>query len=194
MSYHNIRIRLRGCNEFTEKFPGGSVEDAKRLAKTRYPDAQYISWVGSTQSDEQEAKNRQWAIEYKKKVDENNERVFGQSGQQPQSVSYSSSSSNVEYDNDTDGNGLGFTLVAGFFGLVIIIVILPLIAAGWTGKFAFGKARERGMKMPLTLLLTLLASSGSLFGTVAIYDKLGQESEQLPSQSYVEFIQGVIGN
>ena len=54
MSYHKIRIRLHGCNEFTEKFPGGSVEDAKKLAKTRYPDAQYITWLGSTQSDEQE--------------------------------------------------------------------------------------------------------------------------------------------
>ena len=44
---HVIRIRLVGVNEFTEKFPGGSVEDAKKLARVRYPEAKAISWVSA---------------------------------------------------------------------------------------------------------------------------------------------------
>lgn len=196
MAYHRIRIRLRGCNEFTEKFQGGSVADAKALARSRYPDAQYISWIGTAQSDEQEEKNRQWSIDYKKKVDENNERVFGQSGRNAeQSISnVSHSNSNISPSSGGGGNGCGTILVVGFVGIAVAVVTLPLIAAVWTGKFTFGKARERGMKMPLTLLLTLLASSGGMFGTVALYDKLAQDSETLPSQSYVEFIRGVTGN
>ena len=47
MADHKIRIRLRGVNDFTEIFPGGSVKDAKALARVRYPEAKAIEWKGT---------------------------------------------------------------------------------------------------------------------------------------------------
>ena len=44
---HRIKIRLVGVNEFVEVFPGASVNDAKAVAQTRYPQAKKITWMGA---------------------------------------------------------------------------------------------------------------------------------------------------
>ena len=65
---HKILIQLPGCNEFTEKFPGGSPSDAKLLAEARYPNARRIEWKGTTMSDEEQARSDKFFSDYEKSV------------------------------------------------------------------------------------------------------------------------------
>lgn len=201
MAYHKIRIRLRGCNEFTEKFPGGSVADAKALAKSRYPDAQYISWIGGAVSDEQEERNRQWSIDYKKKVDENNERVFGKSGrnvddfQVDNSESYSTGGGRVSSAaSDIAGMGL---IVGGFVFLVIlsiIIIFAPVVAFVGTGKMAYGQVRKLNIKTVYTILITLAISTGAGAGTHRLQQEYMPETVDTQQEMVVGLYNYVKGN
>lgn len=176
-----VRIRLRGGNEFQEKFPATSRTDAINLAEARYPDAQHISWVGSCQSDEEEANTKQFFADYKRKVDENNERVFGQSGRNADQGPVSGTSYSI-YDDDNSGSGggvvdgivgLGFW-VGGFVVLLIIgfmVMFAPVIAFFGTSKLAYGQVKKLNIKTIYTILITLALSTGSGVGTY----KLQQE-------------------
>ena len=61
---NTILIQIPGCNEFTEKFPGGSPNAAIELAAIRYPNALRIEWKGTCRSDAEEsaaaARNARW--------------------------------------------------------------------------------------------------------------------------------------
>ena len=181
--YQKVRIRLRGCNEFQEKFPASSVVDAVNLAKCRYPDAQHISWVGSCRSDEDEAKSEQFFADYKRKVDENNERVFGVSGRNADQGPVSGTTHSI-YDNGGGGGNSGgnvagsiadMGLVVGGFVVMLIIgfivMFAPIIAFVGTGKLAYGQVKKLNIKTIYTIILTLALSTGAGAGTF----KLQQE-------------------
>ena len=181
--YQKVRIRLRGCNEFQEKFPASSVVDAVNLAKCRYPDAQHISWVGSCRSDEDEAKSEQFFADYKRKVDENNERVFGVSGRNADQGPVSGTTHSI-YDNGGGGGNSGgnpvssiadMGLVVGGFVVMLIIgfivMFAPIIAFVGTGKLAYGQVKKLNIKTIYTIILTLALSTGAGVGTF----KLQQE-------------------
>ena len=72
--FHKILIQLPGCNEFTEKFPGGSPSAAKQLAESRYPNARRVEWKGATISDEEQARSDKFFSDYEKSVQDTYDR------------------------------------------------------------------------------------------------------------------------
>lgn len=167
----NVRIRLKGGNEFKERFPATSVNDAIELAQTRYPNAQHISWVGSAMSPQAEADNKQFMDDLRRKTNENNERVFGQSGRSVndtapvQGTTYSTQSSSGGVSG-TVSNVAGMGLVGGGFVVLLIlgflVMFFPLVTSYCTGKFAYKCVRKLNLKVYWTILISLCigASSG----------------------------------
>ena len=202
--YQRVRIRLRGCNEFQEKFPASSVSDAVNLAKVRYPEAQHISWAGSCRSDEDEAKSEQFFADYKRKVDENNERVFGQSGRNADvghisGTTYSTNSSggggNVV--SNAAGSVAGMGLIGGFIvvSLVFYLTVLfaPVIAFVGTGKLAYGQVKKLNIKTIYTILITLAISAGASVGTYKVQEKYIPEVTESQQEMVVGIINAIKG-
>ena len=112
--FHKILIQLPGCNEFTEKFPGGSPAAAKQLAESRYPNARRVEWKGSTQSDAEEAATAKFFSDYDKSVQDTYARQAAQTAatwehqrQHDAQIATRSASS----DSSDDGGGFGARLV-----------------------------------------------------------------------------------
>ena len=202
--YQKVRIRLRGCNEFQEKFPASSVVDAVNLAKCRYPEAQHISWVGSCRSDEDEAKSEQFFADYKRKVDENNERVFGVSGrnadQGPVSGTTFSTNSSGGGGNSV-GNAAGSIAGLGLLGggLVVVIIIgfivmfAPIIAFVGTGKLAYGQVKKLNIKTVYTIILTLALSTGAGVGTFKLQQEYLPEVAEYQQEKVEQLFNSVKG-
>ena len=196
--YQRVRIRLRGCNEFTEKFPASSVSDAVNLAKVRYPEAQHISWAGSCRSPEDEARSQQFFADCKRKTDETNERVFGVSGRNADvgHISGETYSTNSSGGGGGGGGGGGsiadLGLVAGgivvFFIIGFVVLFAPVIAFYGTSKLAYGQVKKLNIKTVYTILITLALSTGSGVGTF----KLQQEYMPDVAAGQQEMVVGII--
>ena len=202
--YQKVRIRLRGCNEFQEKFPASSVVDAVNLAKCRYPDAQHISWVGSCRSDEDEAKSEQFFADYKRKVDENNERVFGVSGRNADQGPVSGTTHSI-YDNGGGGNSggnpvssiAGLGLWAGGFVVMLIIgfivMFAPIIAFVGTGKLAYGQVKKLNIKTIYTIILTLALSTGAGVGTFKLQQEYLPDVAEYQQEKVEQLVNSIKG-
>lgn len=203
--YQKVRIRLRGCNEFQEKFPASSVVDAVNLAKCRYPDAQHISWVGSCRSDEDEAKSEQFFADYKRKVDENNERVFGVSGRNADQGPVSGTTHSI-YDNGGGGGNSGgnpvssiadMGLVVGGFVVILIIgfivMFAPIIAFVGTGKLAYGQVKKLNIKTIYTIILTLALSTGAGVGTFKLQQEYMPEVAEYQQEKVEQLVNSIKG-
>lgn len=203
--YQKVRIRLRGCNEFQEKFPASSVVDAVNLAKCRYPDAQHISWVGSCRSDEDEAKSEQFFADYKRKVDENNERVFGVSGRNADQGPVSGTTHSI-YDNGGGGGNSGgnpvssiadMGLVVGGFVVILIIgfivMFAPIIAFVGTGKLAYGQVKKLNIKTIYTIILTLALSTGAGVGTFKLQQEYLPEVAEYQQEKVEQLVNSIKG-
>ena len=204
--YQRVRIRLRGCNEFTEKFPASSVSDAVNLAKVRYPEAQHISWAGSCRSPEDEARSQEFFADYKRKVDENNERVFGVSGRNADQGPVSGTTHSI-YDNgggggnvvgNTAGSIAGLGLWAGGFVVILIIgfivLFAPIIAFAGTGKLAYGQVKKLNIKTIYTIILTLALSTGAGVGTFKLQQEYLPDVAEYQQEKVEQLFNSVKGN
>ena len=202
--YQRVRIRLRGCNEFTEKFPASSVSDAVNLAKVRYPEAQHISWAGSCRSPEDESRTQQFFADCKRKTDETNERVFGVSGrnadQGPVSgTTYSTSSSGGGGNSvgNTAGGVADMGLVVGGFVVILIIgfivMFAPIIAFVGTGKLAYGQVKKLNIKTIYTIILTLALSTGAGVGTFKLQQEYLPDVAEYQQEKVEQLVNSIKG-
>ena len=164
MTMHKLSIRLRGCNTFTEKFPGGSVNDALRLAAQRYPEAQNIHWLGETQTDEQEAHAASFFADVKRRTDETNARVFGQ---QNNNTVHNDGGYDTNTNNNTgDAASLGLLAGCGVAVAAVGVAVLtfPVIVGGATAKVALGASEGVRRGFAPWLLTAALAFAGGTAG------------------------------
>ena len=189
--HHRIRIRLRGCNEFVEKFPGGSPQAAKDLARSRYPEAQYISWQGSARSDAEEAAAAARVAEreaaYKESYRKQHGWVEGGRTIPTPNVTHSSStssSSNNNSSSDSSGAGAVGMLLVGGVALYFVLLVAPIIAGVGSAKLADGMLHQRRWYTRLAGLL--LVGSMSFGGTVALQQEFMGSSPFLPSETTEE--------
>lgn len=125
--FHKILIQLPGCNEFTEKFPGGSPAAAKELAESRYPNARRVEWKGSTMSDAEQARSDKWFADYEKSVQDTYARQSAATHQHQLQHDARSAAPSVSVST-SDGPGLG-----GFIATVIVFGPLALLGAVFGG-------------------------------------------------------------
>ena len=123
MTHHKINIKLRGCNEFVEKFPDGSSDAAKSLARSRYPDAIRIEWKGACQSDDEEPRDEQKRREYRASVQETYDRMDAKTvancENQRQLDANNNSNGGADYDHYSEGGGG----VGGCLSLILMGVV-----------------------------------------------------------------------
>ena len=165
-----VRIRLRGGNEFNEKFPATSVSDAVELAWVRYPNAQHISWVGQCKSDRQEEQDRERLREEQRRQKE-----YEYKGNQFSSVSgsssvYSSSSSSSSGRSDLgdDVAGVAAMLWLGwqFLKVGTFVLFAPAFAAWWSAKAFQNQVEWRlNTKLHMSILLSIGIGATSFVGT-----------------------------
>jgi len=188
MAVHKFSIRLRGCNTFTEKFHGGSVNDAMRLAAARYPEAQNIHWLGETQTDENESHYASFSAEVKRRTDETNERVFGQQND-------TTVHNDGGYDTNTNKTSGSATDVGLLFGagmavaaVGVAVLTFPLIVGGLTATLAHKVAKSTFN--PGTAVAVALSAATFTGGT---YGGWIVQREYMPevAQAQVEFVQNV---
>ena len=68
------RIRTAGGQWVTEDIPAGTVNEAKRTAKARWPEAKAVEWQGTTQDPESRRRSEQFEADTARKQQEWNER------------------------------------------------------------------------------------------------------------------------
>lgn len=135
--FHKILIQLPGCNEFTEKFPGGSPSAAKQLAESRYPNARRVEWKGSTQSDAEEAATSKFFSDYDKSVQDTYARQAAQTAatweHQRQHDAQIATRSVRSNSADVDGGSVAGLLILGAIGLSVMVVGQGIKESGITG-------------------------------------------------------------
>ena len=141
MTHHRINIKLRGCNEFVEKFPGGSPEAAKSIARSRYPDAIRIEWKGTCRSDAEEAKWEQQKQDYRDSVQETYDRQSAQTAanweHQRQLDAQHANGANNSYNPSTGDSGGG----GGCLILLLVGMVGAVTLVGGAGSFMKGFCR-----------------------------------------------------
>ena len=135
--FHKILIQLPGCNEFTEKFPGGSPAAAKQLAASRYLNAKRIEWKGSTQSDEEEAATAKFFADYDKSVQDTYARQAAQTAatweHQRQLDARCATRSVSAPSASSDGGSVVGLAILGAIGLSVMVVGQGIKERGITG-------------------------------------------------------------
>ena len=125
--FHKILIQLPGCNEFTEKFPGGSPSAAKQLAESRYPNAKRVEWKGATISDAEQARSDKFFSDYDKSVQETYARQSAATYQHQLQHDARSAAPSVSAPS-SDGPGL-----LGSAGLILVFGPIALLGAVFGG-------------------------------------------------------------
>ena len=72
--WHKIRIRTGGNQWVTEDIPAGTVNEAKRTAQARWPEAKKIEWQGTTQDPESRRRSEQFEADSARKTADWNDR------------------------------------------------------------------------------------------------------------------------
>ena len=122
--FHTILIKLPGCNEFTEKFPGGSPNDAKIIAQGRYPNAQRIEWKGTCRSDAEDAAAAKWQADYNQSVQDTYARQSAQTATTWQNQRELDARNNASSSTNNSGGGsstgglliIGLCVIGAIFG------------------------------------------------------------------------------
>lgn len=116
---HKILIQLPGCNEFTEKFPGGSPAAAKELADIRYPNALRIEWKGTCLTDEQENAARAREALWERETQEHYARQSAQTA--THQTPYVASERPVSASGGGGGGGCGAIALMVLFAPIAIL-------------------------------------------------------------------------
>ena len=133
MGMHKILITHATTSPFTQKFPGGSPNEAIQSAAVVYPNARHIEWKGECQTDEQEAASAAFFAECERKTQETYARQAEQTAKnwehqrQLDARDASAPSCTAARSSSSGGGGGLFALLVvagiGFIGVTMVLLV-----------------------------------------------------------------------